>query len=65
MNLAKYFSKFFQEKPIIPDELNEIAADPDSFEKSLITSCANLIGRYQQFKTDYAMENFGRPLSSG
>ena len=60
MNLAKYFSKFFQEKPTIPDELNEIAADPDSFEKSLITSCANLISRYQQFKTDVRNGKLGK-----
>ena len=60
MNLAKYFSKFFQEKPTIPDELNEIAADPDSFEKSLITSCANLISRYQQFKTDIRNGKLGK-----
>ena len=33
MNLAKYFSKFYKEKLTIPDELNEIAANPDSFEK--------------------------------
>ena len=44
----------------MPDELNEIAADPDSFVKSLITSCANLISRYQQFKTDVRDGKLGK-----
>ena len=40
--------------------MNEIAAVPDSFEKSLITSCANLISRYQQFKTDVRNGKLGK-----
>ena len=40
--------------------MNEIAADRDSFEKSLITSCANLISRYQQFKTDVGNGKLGK-----
>ena len=48
------------QKPTIPDEFNKIVADPDSFEKSLITSRANLISRYQQFKTDVRNGKLGK-----
>ena len=58
MNKVKLIKQ--NQKPTIPDEFNKIVADPDSFEKSLITSRANLISRYQQFKTDVRNGKLGK-----